>query len=103
MKRKNSKHFELSRDLALAIGWTEYTENYSFDHCIFVKWRSIDGVKDPKKFDYMDWNVIIPIAQWMGMVLDTKNCIAWSGTNSIGMYGTTIQEAIAKEAIRRNS
>ena len=91
---------EISKQLALAIGWDAYIEG---DDCYVV-----DHVKQyDREFDYRDWNVIGPIAEQYDAFPDFCDCGAtwWvagckrNGTNA-GQGADTPQKAIAMAVIQ---
>lgn len=90
---------EISKALALAIGW----EPNHIRQSPHFTWVCTDrsGWQTWRLFDYKDWNVICPIAKRYGMAVDFRRNVAWTGSNSIGSVGNTPQKAIALEVIKR--
>jgi hypothetical protein len=57
-------NLEISKALALAIGWDEYLITTYTTGNLYVHYVDFDGVLGcGKRFDYRDWNVIGPIAE----------------------------------------
>jgi len=54
---------EISRALALAIGWTKDHFMFDCDECVIDQGDDYRGNPSWRVFDYRDWNVIGPIAE----------------------------------------
>lgn len=92
---------EISKALALAIGWTEDLVSTSF----YGDAVMVDKGLNWRKFDYRDWNVIAPIAakydcfpHKIASQLGDDFWWAWTDDRIEG-YGDTPQKAIALAVI----
>lgn len=87
---------EISKQLALAIGWTE-------DKMIRDgnKLRCYRGERQWgwQYFDYRDWAIIGPIAARYKMLVDFKIDCAWRNNENIGTRADTPQKAVAMAVI----
>ncbi|NVN99257.1 MAG: hypothetical protein HXX17_08035 [Geobacteraceae bacterium] len=98
---------EISKALALAIGWPEDQVRTIGIECYVVTGSAIDRFK-PKEgwpwwvkgrvFDYRDWAVIGPIAKKYKLTVNFKNSVAW-GDGVRGAISDTPQKAIALAVI----
>lgn len=100
---------EISKALALAIGWKSSWEHngtlyIDFNHRDRVK---IDGKwRDGRAFDYRDWNVAGPIAErFDAFPTELSNEPGWANLaykalNPTSVRGSTPQEAIAMAVIQ---
>ena len=93
------KDFEISKALALAIGWREDEFEYWFhDKTLVCKGERTDGFSF-REFNYLHWNVIGPIAARYGLTVCFMENIAWHPHCSPGHKGSTPQKAIALAVI----
>ena len=88
------EHLEISRKLALAIGWKPEQMDVYDDKLWIERLHNLR-----RRFDYRAWEVIGPIAERFGLDVGFKDKIAWKHSCSIGHKGRTVQEAIAKAVI----
>ena len=91
--------FDISKALAIAIGWRHLcyviTEDGERKVCVCI--TPNDSISDEWRiFDYRDWDVIGPIAKRYGMVVDFYANEAWRNGWS---KGDTPQKAIALAVI----
>ena len=87
---------EISRQLALAIGWEEDQLVQYEAHLVIYKRRHF-----AKRFDYRDWNVIGPIAERYELLVDFEQCQVCAGESIKGDWisADTPQKAIALAVI----
>jgi hypothetical protein len=98
-------NLEISKALALAIGWKEDDFMFGGDECVIDQGDDFRGYPNWREFDYRDWNVIGPIAErydcfptksdvheGMWFKLDTLDCTP-------PIYADTPQKAIALAVI----
>ncbi len=85
---------EIDKALALAIGWNgNCVRNIGEVVILYTKqygWRV---------FSHRDWNVIGPIAERFGLLVDFKACEVWLPNIYIGKRDDTPQKAIALAVI----
>ena len=88
---------EIDKALALAIGWKRILPNPEADG-LKQCWVWTGSVW--RLFSHKDWNVIGPIAERYGLLVDFKTNVAWRPNMSIGQRGRNPQEAIALAVIQ---
>ena len=96
---------EISKALALAIGWEETEVKVSpYTGALLVFWN-VDSCSVWQRFDYRDWNVIGPIAQrhdaWPKQVAPTLWSVRIaSPRGALNLHADTPQKAIALAVIQ---
>lgn len=98
-------HAELSRDLALALGWEVVRISASGGECL-VKQKTDHGVR---VFDYRDPSVALAMVEYLAHELDCSiacgairggNFCVWHGSDSIAIASAkTLPEAVARAVI----
>ena len=91
---------EISKALALAIGYNETFFFVNKDNALFVAWRS-GTYSQFRRFDYRDWNVIGPIAEKYECFPIRTKTDEWFANifDCNGFYADTPQKAIALAVI----
>jgi hypothetical protein len=94
---------EISKALALAIGWKEkdVAIDVEANTLRLPMWINMHALLNWQAFDYRDWAVIGPIAQWYDAFPRKVSGRQWHARAAftIGAYGDTPQKAIAMAVI----
>jgi hypothetical protein len=93
---------EISKALALAIGWSKYDVRTStLTGNVLVFWQEAGVISKWILFDYRDWNVIGPIAEKFDCFPKFSKTQAWWANCPLsnGVYADTPQKAIALAVI----
>lgn len=87
---------EISKALALAIGW-KLTDVIWHENKVEVWWYDLDAWEfEWRTFDYRDWNVIGPIAERYDCFPHKSDALGWFIPHSFwNGYADTPQKAIA--------
>ena len=101
-------HAELSRRLALAIGWLHTDIEHDVCRVGEPMWSGGNNFLLWKKFDYRDPTVALPVLKWL--ITTARKCemfqrkspsgfSIWLGDELSWIFADTLEEAIARAAV----